>query len=655
MKKYLHILIILVIFISSGTYTFAKTSAKLYAVPVNCVANCPDEGIIIYRFQGQLNFSVVKDTFFKRDDTGEQLTGNFSLDLNKSVTFKDKKTFAIWFIEGAAYDSPPADGNLYDLVQEPQTQNRGKTPIWFGASVPNDINNSVVTSNDPTVVNCVKDVCTAKKAGSTNIEITFPNSTQTSAYDFLGSENGFGKIKLDYAYGGQNIDSSIKAYSFSKITYTVTVPAAVNKPQVVACVAPDAIAPSSVRAKWTYSDPESDTQQNYQVQVSKTSNFSVIDKTVTVTKQGSVANVRNIPVTGLTPDTTYYVRVRSYNTPNSWSSYKNCASSFKTKGNQPQVVTFSAVNSITSSGAKINWTYSDPNNDAQYQYQVQVSTSSSFAIVQKTFLSATSTVSAVRSQVFTGLNANTTYYARVRAYNTVNGWSSYVSGNFKTLVNTDPLVVSCAYTGDPYIGKTLTYTSTIIGGAVPYVYDWTGSDLPSPSKYTASTFSWTYTTKGSKDIAVAVTSGGMRGTGYCGANITCVPRTENEQDDIVCDENNQRTVYSCGTTGWESELIACNDTSQATFSFNPYIADINGECGLEMTSTDVNYCTLKKDNFAYDDYFADSNSTIAITKASNKKVPIGTYSLWCTPSDTSLPETLRATKSCISNPGVKEN
>ncbi len=103
------------------------------------------------------------------------------------------------------------------------------------------------------------------------------------------------------------------------------------------------------------------------------------------------------------------------------------------------VTSCSDTTNITSTGATINWTYTDGENKPQTNYQIQIATNSSFnsdTIVQSVAAPSNTDVSNIRSAAITGLNANTTYYARVRSDNGTT-WSDYSScgSGFTTLTN----------------------------------------------------------------------------------------------------------------------------------------------------------------------------------------------------------------------------
>jgi large repetitive protein len=122
-----------------------------------------------------------------------------------------------------------------------------------------------------------------------------------------------------------------------------------------------------------------------------------------------VLDVTSYAVSGLTPNTTYYYRVRGYN------DYGTDGDSPKitvlTSPDKPAVV---AATTITSTGFTSNWGATA----GATGYYLDVSTSNTFASFLTGFNSLD--VGNVTSFLVSGLSGGSTYYYRVRAYNSVN-------------------------------------------------------------------------------------------------------------------------------------------------------------------------------------------------------------------------------------------
>jgi hypothetical protein len=172
---------------------------------------------------------------------------------------------------------------------------------------------------------------------------------------------------------------------------TITV---ITIPPPPTATAPTNVTSSSFNANWNASSGAT----GYRLDVSTTSSFSnpsTID----------VGNNLSRAMTGLSPSTTYYYRVRAYNTAG--TSGNSNPVSVTTLAAIPAPPIANAATNVTSNSFTANWNSST----GATGYRLDVSTSSSF--------SNFSTIDAGNnlSHVVTGLSSNTTYYYRVRAYN----------------------------------------------------------------------------------------------------------------------------------------------------------------------------------------------------------------------------------------------
>jgi phosphodiesterase/alkaline phosphatase D-like protein len=122
-----------------------------------------------------------------------------------------------------------------------------------------------------------------------------------------------------------------------------------------------------------------------------------------------VSNVTSYPVTGLNPNTIYYYRVRAYNgcVTSANSSVKNV----RTLPCTPSAPSVQTATNLTFSSFNANWR----SVAGAIDYHFDVATDSGFI----NFVPGYQDVDAgnVNSAPVTGLNPNTTYYYRVRAYN----------------------------------------------------------------------------------------------------------------------------------------------------------------------------------------------------------------------------------------------
>jgi len=157
---------------------------------------------------------------------------------------------------------------------------------------------------------------------------------------------------------------------------------------------------------------------SYKLDVSTSSTFASYftqDLTVSGTSQS---------VTGLTPGTTYYARVRAVNSGGTSASSSNGIQA--TTASAPSVPATPTFSSVSSTGFTVNWVAVS----GATSYRLDVSTSSTFA----TFATQDLTVSGT-SQAVTGLSPGTTYYARVRAVNSGGTSASSSNGTKATLTS----------------------------------------------------------------------------------------------------------------------------------------------------------------------------------------------------------------------------
>jgi hypothetical protein len=164
------------------------------------------------------------------------------------------------------------------------------------------------------------------------------------------------------------------------------------------CIAPTGlivsdIKSSSVKLAWTAA-PETDT---WNVQYKAASDADWTDV-------GGTISTNPYTLTGLTPETAYQARIRTYCSSEDQSDWTD-AVSFTTPVKYPAPTTLTA-NAISSTSATLTWTA----NGEETVWEVAYSTSNTTPDVDGTYDEATSATFNI-----TGLTANTTYYAWVRA------------------------------------------------------------------------------------------------------------------------------------------------------------------------------------------------------------------------------------------------
>ncbi len=144
---------------------------------------------------------------------------------------------------------------------------------------------------------------------------------------------------------------------------------------------------------------------NWQIAYSTTSNFDPDDS-----NQCTYLDVESNPytITGLAPQTTYYIRVRSNCGDNNYSYWNTTPTNFNfTTTIACPAPTDLRCTSITNNSASLAWTKGD---ESQNDFTVAYSTTSEFDPETATQRQTNSS-----SMILTGLTEGTTYYAKVRA------------------------------------------------------------------------------------------------------------------------------------------------------------------------------------------------------------------------------------------------
>lgn len=203
----------------------------------------------------------------------------------------------------------------------------------------------------------------------------------------------------------------------SPLLFNGTTTNALTNPKVLGA---SAIGTSQARVQWTAVDNAT----GYRLDVSTSSNFSsnIVDNL-------NVGNVVFRDVTGLSPSTKYFIRVRAYDGTN--TSKNSDIVSFTTRssgsfsGLGRDISDFSILNifNIDNASFSFNWS-SAPEADS---YFLDISTSSNFSnFVVENFNTKNTSYTA------SSLNANTLYYIRIKAVNSFTE-TAYVSATVSTL------------------------------------------------------------------------------------------------------------------------------------------------------------------------------------------------------------------------------
>ncbi len=196
----------------------------------------------------------------------------------------------------------------------------------------------------------------------------------------------------------------IRAYNtkgFSDYSNTVTTTTLPNPPSAPFANSADNILQTSFTANWS----RSSTATGYRLDAAQDSGFTNF---VSGFINKDIGNLTSTSVTGLSANTTYYYRVCAYNTGGT-SVFSSTITTITLPYPPPAPVANIATDTLQTSFTA-NWS----NSSTATGYQLDVATDNGFTSFVSGYYDKHTNMTYVS---VTGLNANTTYYYRVRAYN----------------------------------------------------------------------------------------------------------------------------------------------------------------------------------------------------------------------------------------------
>ena len=241
----------------------------------------------------------------------------------------------------------------------------------------------------------------------------------STASDFSSYVTGFNSLDVgnvtSYLISGLSSSSTyyyrVRAYSTISPSGNSDVRTVVTLPPAPVASAATAITATSFTANWNASTAAT----GYRLDVATDAAFTALLGSY---NDIDATNVTSKSITGLTPGTTYYYRVRAYN-----GSGANGSSNIITVTSTPSAPTVQSATSIVSNGFSANWSAAS----GATGYQLDVSTVNTFASFVPGYNGLD--VGNVLTYPLTGLSASTAYYYQVRAYNTGGASSSSLTEN----------------------------------------------------------------------------------------------------------------------------------------------------------------------------------------------------------------------------------
>jgi phosphodiesterase/alkaline phosphatase D-like protein len=202
---------------------------------------------------------------------------------------------------------------------------------------------------------------------------------------------------------------------------------------------------TSLYANWTAVSGAS----GYRLDVSANNTFSSF---IAGYDNLDVSNVTTYYVSGLTAGTSYYYRVRAYNSGGASASSNSITTA--TLINVPPAPVSGAAGSVTNTGFTANWSASA----TATGYRIDISVSNTFS----TFVAGYNdlNVNNVTSFAVTGLSSNTTYYYRVRAYNAGGNSANSNTISETTLIDPPQAPVALVATSGSQTGFTANWNSS---------------------------------------------------------------------------------------------------------------------------------------------------------------------------------------------------
>jgi phosphodiesterase/alkaline phosphatase D-like protein len=409
----------------------------------------------------------------------------------------------------------------------------------------------------------------------------------------------------DGGYGGDHPSLSaigIVDPQFVKETFDAAIAyeGAASGPSAPTAGAASSVTSSSFTANWSASSGAT----GYRLDVSTSIGFGTF---VTGYGNKDIGNATSAPVSGLTPGTPYYFRVRAYNSVGTSSSSATITVTTSSNPSAPSAPVAGAATGIGVEGFTANWSDSA----GATGYFLDVAKDNAFSLYVSGYQNRD--VSLVTSFGVSGLSAGTLYYYRVRAYN-LNG----TSDNSSTIpVTTSAPSLPASPTALPAAAVTATtFTAawSSVAGATGYFLDVLTSGGTDTTLHIGDSVMVSFSTDGVNARSIPSTTGstilklefaGTRGV------IVAGPSADVNASSLY---TFWRITYSDGITGWSASTYLTKILGSFVSGYNNKDVGNVTSAGVSGLSGNTSYYYRVR---AYNANGAGGNSnTISVTTGS---------------------------------------
>jgi hypothetical protein len=379
------------------------------------------------------------------------------------MRFWDGYDLASTWVEGQFTDTVPSTPTATSLLTSGSTNPTTITDPPYFSAIYTDPNNATDATHYQIEVNTASDFTGTVMWDSTKTATTITSGSRSADINYgnanLTHDGTTYYIRMKFWNSFDNESAWVEGQFTDTVPSTPTATSLLTSGETNPTTITDPPYFSAI-----YTDPNNATDAtHYQIEVNTASNFSGTvmwdsTKTATTITSGSRSADINYGNSNLTQDgTTYYVRMKFWNSFDNESAWVT-GSFVDTVPSNPtatSLLTAGETNPTTIPATPyFSAVYTDPNSTDSTAYEIEVNTNSEFTgtVMWDTGKLSTTITSGSRSSDFsyTG-NAlshdGTTYYVRMKFWNTYDNASDWVTGQFVDTVPTTPTATSLLTSG----------------------------------------------------------------------------------------------------------------------------------------------------------------------------------------------------------------